>query len=163
MDGTKDSPLHGNHPAHPLPLPSPFSPRADRASPRTPTLFSALQQHTLTSEMSETENLLSLASVRSRDLGLLPLSPPPRSGVLWLHTARHPPGECVAVLHVCPSRAPELWRDAGSLPPSLFPHVRCPLNSSSLSEYKLSDALNKFGFYREEKKKTFICLRSDCG
>jgi hypothetical protein len=51
------------------------------------------------SGIPKTENLLSLASVRPRDLWL-PLFHSPRAWVLWLPTARHPPG---ATWKVCGS------------------------------------------------------------
>ena len=56
-------------------LPSPFSPWDDPVTPRALTLFSALSQHRVTSGMSMTEDLLSVASVRPRDHKLLPLYP----------------------------------------------------------------------------------------
>ena len=46
MDLTKDSLPHGNHPAPPLPLPSPLlCPGVDQAASRVPILFSAIPQH----------------------------------------------------------------------------------------------------------------------
>jgi hypothetical protein len=88
-------------------LPAFFSllPRADQAAPMAPTSFSALLRHTAMSGMSETENLLSLVSVRPRDLRLFPLHPL-WTAVLRLPIARWPPGAT--------------WREHGSLlcPPS---------------------------------------------
>ena len=72
-------------------LPSPpFGPGDDRDTPGAPILFSALLQCPAASGMPETENLLSLASVRPRDLGL-PLVCPLAGWVQWLPIARHPP------------------------------------------------------------------------
>ena len=74
-DQTKDSHILGNTECLITLLPSPFSPRDDPVTPRALTLFSALPQHTVTSGMSMTEDLLSVASVRPRDHKLLPLYP----------------------------------------------------------------------------------------
>ena len=94
----------------------------------TPILFSAPPRCPATSGMSETENLLSLASARPNDLDL-PLAHPLAGWVQWLPTARHPPG---ALWKACSSpptvglpRAPELWRVSGFLPLPLFPHAHC--------------------------------------
>ena len=79
------------------------------------------------SGVPKTENLLSLASVRPRDLRL-PLVHPPQAGVRGFSqpdTHPGPRGKRAAVLHVRLPRAPELWRDAGFLPLPLFPHARC--------------------------------------
>ena len=92
MDGTKDSRPRGNHPAPPLSLPSPpFSPGGlTEPPPGAPILFSAFLQCPAVSGMPETENLLSLASVRPRDLGLPlvyhPPIPPPWAGSIASHS-----------------------------------------------------------------------------
>ena len=103
MDQTKDSHPHGNHPVTPLSLLSPFFiPGDDQATlpPGASILVSALQWCPAMSGMSKTENLLSLASVRPRDLGL-PLVHPPSGGVRdFPQTDTHlgPFGEHAAVL-----------------------------------------------------------------
>jgi hypothetical protein len=92
MDQTKDSHPCGKHPALLLQLPSPpFGPRDDGAALRDPILLSALSKCLVVSGMPQTENLLSLASVRPRDLGLLLIHPLVGWGP-WLPTARYPPG-----------------------------------------------------------------------
>lgn len=53
-------------------------------------MFSALPRYPVTSGITETEKLLSLASVRPRDVRLYPVHSP-RTWGPWLHTARHPP------------------------------------------------------------------------
>jgi hypothetical protein len=56
------------HTQRPLSLPSPpFGPGDDQAAPRAPTLLSALPKCPTISGMPETENLLSLTSMRPRD------------------------------------------------------------------------------------------------
>ena len=67
----------------------PFSPRDDRAAPGAPILFSALPRCPAVSGMPETENLLSLASARPRDLGLPLFHPPPPPPARWGSVASH--------------------------------------------------------------------------
>ena len=91
-------------------LPSPFSPWDDPVTPRALTLFSALSQHTVTSGMSMTEDLLSVASVRPRDHKLLPLYP----CRLEIHGFPQPDthlGLIESAVHL--PRALELWWDMG--------------------------------------------------
>ena len=91
-------------------LPSPFSPWDDPVTPRALTLFSALSQHRVTSGMSMTEDLLSVASVRPRDHKLLPLYP---CG-LEIHSFPQPDtqlGLIESAVHL--PRALELWWDVG--------------------------------------------------
>jgi hypothetical protein len=123
----QDSHPRGNHPVPPLSLPSPpFGPGADRAAPRSSTLFSALPWCPATTGMSGTENLLSLDSMRPRDLRLLPVCPPtpPSDWGQWFHETRHPSGakwRAHGSPHICLPRAPELWRDKDSLLSPLSP------------------------------------------
>ena len=72
------------HPLSPCPVLS-SAPRLARAPPRAPILFSALPWCPTVSGMPKTENLLSLASVRPRDLRL-PLGQPLVGWVQWLPT-----------------------------------------------------------------------------
>jgi hypothetical protein len=127
MYWTKNFHLYGNHSGPPLPLCPPFGPEAGRDVHRAPTLFSALPWHTAAFGMTKTENLLSLASMRLRYLGLPPCPPPEDWVCSFTQPDTHlgPHGEHVAVLRICPPRAPELWWDAGFLPPPLFPHACC--------------------------------------
>ena len=102
MDCTKNSHPCGNHPVTPLSLPPPFGPKLPTGLP----LCSQLFQYQVAFEIPKTENLLSLASVRPRDLRL-PLVHPPVGWVVWFPTARLSP------------RAS--WKACGSPPSSTRP------------------------------------------
>ena len=109
MDLTKDSCLRGNHPALPLSLPSPlFSPGDD-----PPILFSALLQCPVASGMPESENLLSLASVRPRDLGL-PLVHHLQPGSLASHNQTPTWGSVENILQSSAFSRPE-YRNSGGV------------------------------------------------
>jgi hypothetical protein len=136
MDRTKDSCLHGNHPVPTLPLPSsPFSPGTDQGTPRAPILFSALLRCPAVSGMPKTENLLSLASMRPRDLRLPLVQPLGNWGSVASHSQTPTRGWVEGMrqsFHIRPPRAPELWQDTFS--PTLFispcplpPHWQMPL------------------------------------
>jgi hypothetical protein len=77
-------------------------------------LFCSQLLHYIQHGMPETEDLV---------LGAAPC-PQPTVWVQWLHTPDAHPGphrKHLESSHVCPPRAPELWTDAGSLPPPSFP------------------------------------------
>ena len=107
--------------------------------PGTPILFSALPRCPVVSGMPETENLLSLASVRPRDLRLFPPHPPGTGvrGFPQPDTHQGPHEECSVVPSVCPPRAPELWWDTGSLPLPSFPHTHSPARRRIVEDDKL--------------------------
>jgi hypothetical protein len=91
----------------------------------------------MVSGMPKTENLLTLASMRPRDLRL-PLAHPLQPGVCSFPQPDTHQGLCI-----CLPRAPKLWRDASFLPLSLFPHTCCP----TIEKRKKLD-----GLYREIKE-----------
>jgi hypothetical protein len=127
-DQTKDFCLCGNHPLPPLSLPSPpFDPRISEP-PQGPHLFSAPPRCSAVSEMPETENMLSLASVRHRDLGLPPVHPL-AGWVQWLLTARQPPRAawkgCTAVLTHLPAQSTRTLAGCRFSPTPFIPS--CPM------------------------------------
>jgi hypothetical protein len=85
-------------------------------------LLSALPWFPAVPGMPKTENLLSLASMRPRDLRL-PLVYPPRIGVRGFPNA---------VVRIHPPTELELWQNTGFFPFSLFLHACCPKNSDFL-------------------------------
>ena len=75
--------------------------------------------------MPEAENLVPKTA---------PCPPPAKLGSSGFPQPDTHPGTCgkpVAVFCVHPPGAPELWRDTGFLPFSLFPHARCPTYACS--------------------------------
>jgi hypothetical protein len=101
-------------------------------------LFSALLRCPAVSGMFKTENLLTLASMRLRDLGLSPVHPPPQP-VAWVRgfpqPDTHPQQYSVSV-------RPEHQSSGGMkvpLPPPSFSHARCPtpqpLNSMTCFDF----------------------------
>jgi hypothetical protein len=129
MVWTKDSYTRGNHPVPPLSLPSPpFSPGDDWTAPRGPLLFSALRQCQVASKMLKTKNLLSLASVRPRDL----LHPPTHTqagfhGFTQPDTHLGPCGKHVAVLPCLPAQSTRTlvgrwFSPTPFIPPCLLPY-----------------------------------------
>ena len=79
--------------------------------------------------MAETENLLSLASMRPKNLGLR------QAGVPWLPMARHPHlelhGKCAAVLPCLPAQSTRTLAGCGFsptpfIPPHPLPHTLLP-------------------------------------
>lgn len=123
MDQTKNSCLCGNHPApppsHPL-LPSVLG--MTKLAPGPP-FCSQLFLTPVASCMPKTENQLSLASVRPRDLGLS-LVHSLAGWVQWLPTARQPRGVVKKVCGNTPMSAHQ--EHLCFLPLLLFPHARCP-------------------------------------
>jgi hypothetical protein len=111
----------GDHPAAPYPPSSPlFGPRADRATPGVPILFSALPRCPTVSGMPKAENLLPRTA---------PCPPPAELGSVTSHNQTPTRGHMESMRQsfcVCSPRAPELWQDAGFLPFLLFPNTPCP-------------------------------------
>ena len=126
---TKDSCPRGNHPAPYRSIPiSSLHPGDDRAAPRASTLFSAFPRCPAVSGMLKTENLLSLASMRPRDLRM-PFVHPLWAGSIASHSQTPTWGLMKSMqqsCHVIPTRSLELWEDSGFLPLPLFPHAHCP-------------------------------------
>ena len=79
--------------------------------------------------MPKTENLLSLASMRPRDLGLSFVHPLPSWGSMASHSQTLTLGRVESVQQsscISPPRAPELWLNLGFLSLPLFPHAWYP-------------------------------------
>jgi hypothetical protein len=109
MDLTKDSHPCGNHPVPPLPLSSlPFIPKP---------LFCSQLLCRIQHGMLEAENLVP---------GVAACPPPGVSGLTQPDAHLGPRGKCAQSSLVCPLRAPELWREAGSLPLLSFPYTHGP-------------------------------------
>jgi hypothetical protein len=84
--------------------------------------------------MHKTENLLSLAFIRPRDLKL-PLVYPPWAGVLWLLIARHlpgPPGKLTAVLRHLPAQSTRTLVEHGFSPTPFIPSCLLPYSDVKL-------------------------------
>ena len=100
-------------PLSPCPL-LPLAPGlTDRAAPRGPILFSALLRCPVVSGMPETENLLSLASMRPRDLDL-PLVHPLWAGSIASHSQTPTQGRMESVQQSSASACPE-HRNSGGM------------------------------------------------
>jgi hypothetical protein len=123
MDLTKDSLPHGNHPAPPLPLPSPLlCPGVDQAASSAPFLFSSIPQHPAVWDVRDWGPVISdLREAQWPQTDPCPPLPedwgPGFNGFPQQDTHLGLRGEHRAVLHVCLSRAPKLWWDTGSLSP----------------------------------------------
>ena len=118
--GTTQSPLS------PCPL-FPSAPGMTKLPHGTPIFFSALPRYPAMSGMPKNENLLSLASMRPKDLSLPHVHPSPSWGYVASHRHSDTPRGHMEIVqqssHVCLTRELELWWDPGFLP---LPHAHCP-------------------------------------
>jgi hypothetical protein len=119
---------------HPLSLPSPpFGPGTDQGAPGTPfcsQLFCRVQQ-CLGCPRLRTCYLWSLWGPETSGCPLSPPNPshPPSAGILWLPTARHPPGAARKGVRL--PRAPEVLTGRG-FSPTPFISPRAPNSSREL-------------------------------